>query len=162
MGPTALACEQRTSFASISRFGIDSALGPLGEDEVAVGLGRVGVLGVVAEAHQPAVDRAGLVLDGALEQQVAAGVGRRVVLEGAEVEHLVPVAEVDGEEVALRPGAGEQRFGAHAGVVAAERDGRGAQRRVAADVGALQADLPGRAGRAPAPTRSGPGRRRRR
>ena len=37
------------------------------------------------------------VLDRALEQQVAAGVRRGVVLQRAEVEHLVAVAEVDRE-----------------------------------------------------------------
>ena len=65
-----------------------------------------------------------------------------VVLQRAEVEHLVTVAEVDRGEVALRALAGEQRLGAKPGVRAAERDHRGAQRRVAAQVRALQCDLP--------------------
>ena len=41
------------------------------------------------------------VLHRALEQEVAAGVRRVVVLQRAEVEHLVAVAEVDRGEVAL-------------------------------------------------------------
>ena len=67
---------------------------------------------------------------------------RRVVLQRAEVEHLVAVAEVDGGEVALAALAVEPRLAAQARVVAAERDGRRAQRRVAPDVRALQRDLP--------------------
>ena len=68
---------------------------------------------------------------------------RGVVLEGPEVEHLALVAEVHREQVALRAGAFQQRLAAQPGVLAAERDRRGAQRRVAADVRSLQDDRPG-------------------
>ena len=67
---------------------------------------------------------------------------RGVVLQRAEVEHLRAVAEVDGEQVALAALAVEARLAAQPRVVAAERDGRRPQRRVAADVRALQRDLP--------------------
>jgi hypothetical protein len=66
-----------------------------------------------------------------------------VVLQRAEVEHLVAVAEVDGGEIALAALAVETRLAAQPRVVPAERDGRGPQRGVAADVRALQRDLPG-------------------
>ncbi len=83
-----------------------------------------------------------LILDRALEQQVAAGAGGVVVLERAEVEHLGVVAEVDGHEIALRVVAREQRLAAQSRVVAAERHRRRMQRGVSPDVGALQRDLP--------------------
>ena len=68
---------------------------------------------------------------------------RVVVLQRAEVEHLVAVAEVDRGEVALaRPSPIEQRLAAQPRVVAAQRDRRRPQRRVAAEVRALQRDLP--------------------
>ena len=101
-GPTVLACEHFTSLASISRLGIDSRVGALGEHEVAVGLERLRLLRVGPDADEARVHRLGGVLDRALEQQVAARVGRVVVLQRAEVEHLVTVAEVDGGEVGLR------------------------------------------------------------
>ena len=43
-----------------------------------------------------------------------------MVLEGAEVEHLVALAEVGGEEVAGGAPPDEPAVGAQAGVVAAE------------------------------------------
>ena len=46
--------------------------------------------------------------------------GARVVLEGAEVERLVALAEVGGEQVAGRAPADQAAVGADAGVVAAE------------------------------------------
>ena len=55
-----------------------------------------------------------------LNSEVAGGVGRGVVLEGAEVERLVAVAEVGGQQVAGRAAADEAAVGAEAGVVAAE------------------------------------------
>ena len=76
---------------------------------------------VLADLDEPGVDASGdRSLDRALEEQVAGRVGRRVVLEGAEVEHLVAVAEVGGEQVAGGAAADEAAVGAHAGVVAAE------------------------------------------
>ena len=50
-----------------------------------------------------------------------------MVLQRAEVVHLVALAEVDGDLLALGPLADEAGVGAHAGVVAAEGD-RGQQR----------------------------------
>ncbi len=113
------------------------------EDEVAVGLVRAGVLRGGTKPDQARVHGPGVVLDRAFEEEVAASVGRVMVLERPEVEHLVAVAEVDRQQVALAARAGDERFGAHPGVVAAEGDRRGPQRRVAADVGPLEADLPG-------------------
>ena len=83
-----------------------------------------------------------MVLDRALEQQIAARVRRAVVLEGAEVEHLFAVTEVDGGEVAVAALAVERRLAAQPCVVAAERDRGGTERRVAPDVRALERDLP--------------------
>ena len=41
--------------------------------------------------------------DRALEEEVAGRLRRDVVLQGAEVVHLVAVAEVDGQQVAASP-----------------------------------------------------------
>ncbi len=65
-----------------------------------------------------------MILDRALEQEVAPGVGRNVVLERAEVEHLVAVAEVDRCEVALAALGVEERLAPEARVVPTERDRR--------------------------------------
>ena len=94
------------------------------------------------QPHETRVHRTGVVLDRALEQQVAARARRVVVLERAEVEHLLAVAEVHRELVALGALAAEPRLAAQPGVVAAERDRRRAHGRVAADVGALEAEVP--------------------
>ena len=65
-----------------------------------------------------------------------------MVLEGAEVEHLGVVAEVDGHEIALRVVAREQRFAAQPRVVTAERHRRRVQGGISSDVGTLERDLP--------------------
>ena len=114
----------------------------LGEHEVAVGLERHRLLGVAPDADEARVHRLRGVLDRALEQEVAPRVGRVVVLQGAEVEHLVAVAEVDRREVGLGARSREQRLAAEARVGAAQRDHRRPERRVPAEVRALQRDLP--------------------
>ena len=115
---------------------------------------------VLRHPDQPGVDRAGAVAHRALEQQVARRVGRDVVLEGAEVERLVAVAEVGGEQVAGGAPAVEAAVGAHPGVVAAEAGQPGRRRSACASasmsrcrstrrpVELLHADVarPGRAG----------------
>ena len=68
--------------------------------------------------------------------------GRVVVLERAEVEHLLAVAEVHGELVALPTLTCEERFTAQARVVAAECDRRRLDGRVSSELGALEAEMP--------------------
>ena len=94
------------------------------------------------QVHETGVHRAGGVFDRALEQQVAARPRRVVILERAEVEHLFVVAEVHGELVALGGLTGEQCFTAQAGVLAAERDRRRLDGRVAPEVRALERERP--------------------
>ena len=65
-----------------------------------------------------------------------------MVLERAEVEHLLAVAEVHREEVALGALTVEAGLAAQARVVAAERDRGGRQPRVATEMRALQRDRP--------------------
>ena len=69
--------------------------------------------------------------------------GADVVLQGAEVVHLVALAEVDGQQPAAAALARQGRVGADPGVVAAEGDRRRRQRGVPADPAGLEADLPG-------------------
>ena len=134
----------------------------LRQHEVAVGLRRVRLLRGAPQVHETGVHRAGGVFDRALEQQVAARPRRVVILEGAEVEHLFVVAEVHGELVALGGLTGEQCLAAQAGVLAAERDRRRLDGRVAPEVRALERELTTCAGRAPAGRGSAGARHRRR
>ena len=138
-------------------------LGAFGEHEVAVGLERPRAADASGRMRiRPGVDRLRGVFDRTLEQEVAARVRRGVVLQRAEVEHLVPVAEVDRGEVALRRrrrraatrcAAGRTDRRARPPTTAGSRHDRGAH------AGARPATC---AGRAPAPTRTARGRCRRR
>ncbi len=92
-----LACEHRTSFASISRFGIDSASAPSVSTRLRLVWYAFAFCASGRRRTRPEYTDRAVVLDRALEQQVAAGVRRVVVLQRAEVEHLVAVAEVDRE-----------------------------------------------------------------
>ena len=136
----------------------------LGEHEVAVGLvrarpsGRRSRMRIEARVHRP-----GGVLDRALEQQVAARAAARRGPAGCG-------SRASGRRRRSRPRAGRSRrpgrsstrLAAQARVVAAERDRRRPQRRVATDVRALQRDAATCAGRAPAPRGSARARCRRR
>ena len=109
-------------------------LGPrvLGQLEVAVGLEGVGAPGLLPDPDEAGVDRPGVAAHRPLEQQVGGGVGRPVVLERAEVEVLVGLAEVGGQQVAGGAPALEAAVGAEPGVVAAEHRRRADQRGVLA------------------------------
>ena len=55
-----------------------------------------------------------------------------MILEGAEVEGLGPVTEIDGEQVTRRAPAGQGAVGAQPGGVATKGGGRGDQARLGA------------------------------
>ena len=93
---------QRTSLAPISRFGIESARAVPAQDQVAVLLVGVGLLRALVDLDQTGVDRAGAVLERALELQVAGRVRRLVQLPGVVVEELVAVGEEDAEHLGQR------------------------------------------------------------
>ncbi len=88
--------------------------------DVPVGLEGVGAAGGLGHPDQPGVHGSGAVAHRALEQQVAGGVGRHVVLEGAVVERLIAVPEVGGQEVAAGALPHQAAVGADPCVVAAE------------------------------------------
>ena len=90
---------------------VRDALGPrpLAQREVAVGLERRRAAGVLADLDQARVDAARLVLHGALEQQVARRVRGVVVLDRAEVVHLLTAGEVQGDLAGAAAGADEMR-----------------------------------------------------
>ena len=69
-----------------------------------------------------------------------------VVLDRAEVVHLLAAGEVQGDLAGAPAGPGDAGLGAHAGVVPAEGDGGQRGVRVAVADGLLVADLPGRLG----------------
>ncbi len=69
-----------------------------------------------------------------------------VVLDRAEVVHLLAAGEVQGDLTGAAAGTGDARLGAHTGVVPAEGDGGQRDRRVAVADGLLVADLPRRVG----------------
>src|SRR4051794_28673449 len=69
-------------------------VGRVREQEVAVLLVGVRLLGALLDADHPAPDRRGALAQGALEREVALGVRRHVLLEGVVVEVLRPVCEV--------------------------------------------------------------------
>ena len=63
-------------------------MGPLGQHQVVVGLEGPGPVSAVADVDETAVDRTGLVGHGPLEQQLALGPGRVVILESPEIVDL--------------------------------------------------------------------------
>ena len=87
-----------------------------------------------------------MVLDGALEEQIAGRVRRGVVLDRAEVVHLLAAGEVQSDLARAAACTGDPSLRAHAGVVAAEGDRRQRDGRVTVPDGLLMADLPGRLG----------------
>ena len=120
-------------------------LGPrvVGQLDDPVGLVRVRALAFVVDTDHAGVDGVGTVVERPLEQQVGRGVARFVRLEGAEVVHLVAVAEVQGRHAAGGATADEAAVEAIAGVVTAERDMGQTQRRLLADRGTHGAQLVG-------------------
>ena len=65
-----------------------------------------------------------------------------MVLQGAEVEHLVAAADVRGAEAAAPSRAGERRVGAEPRVASTERDGEAGEPPVRADGARLVRELP--------------------
>ena len=97
----------------------------------------------MVDTDHAGVDGVGTVVERPLEQQVGRGVARFVRLEGAEVVHLVAVAEVEGRHPAGGATADEAAIEAIAGVVAAERDMGQTERRFLTDRGAHGTQLVG-------------------
>ena len=101
------------------------------EDQVAVLLVGVGLLRAFGDLDQPGVDGAGVVLERALELQVAGGVRRLVELPGVVVEELVAVGEEDAEHLGQGVLPAQVRADRVLGELRAERDVQRVQRRVA-------------------------------
>ena len=80
--------------------------------------------------------------DGPLEQQVRGRVRGVVVLEGAEVEGLVALAEVGGQQLATRAASRHGAIGADARVAAAQPHQPGLEVCLLADPGHQRAELP--------------------
>ena len=132
----------------MSRFGTLSAQAPSLRVRLRLVWYACRALGVLADADEAGVDALGLVLHGTLEQQVAVRLGRDVVLQRAEVVHLVAVGVVQRDLLGGGALAHHAGVGAHPGVVAAERH-RGEQRGgVALAGGLLVTELPHGVGRA--------------
>ncbi len=91
------------------------------QQEVAVGLVRVGALRLGVHADQPAEDRAPRVLQRPLEEEVAGGVRRDVVLQRLVVEVLRPLRDVHAQHVHVRARRLELALHVRARQVAAER-----------------------------------------
>ena len=98
---------------------------------------------MLPDRDETGVHAAGPVLDRALEEQVARGVGSVVVLDDAEVVHLVAAGEVERDLLGRGPGTGRPGLGAHPGVVTPEGHGREADRGVSITRDELVAHLPG-------------------
>ncbi len=88
--------------AAISRFGIESARAVAAEHQVAVLLVGVGLLRAFGDLDQAGVDGAGLVLERALELQIAGRVRRLVQLPGVMIEELIAIGEEDAEHLGQR------------------------------------------------------------
>ena len=73
---------------------MESARALLVEDEVAVGLVTIRFLRAGRNIDHALPDRAALAFERTLEQQVAGGVGRKMVLLGIMVEMLVAICKV--------------------------------------------------------------------
>ena len=75
-------------------------LGFLAVDEIATGLVGVGEVGAFIDGNQTREDGAGGVVEGVFVEEVAAGVGGGVVLEGALIDDLGGGGQGDGDHVA--------------------------------------------------------------
>ena len=83
------------------------------------------------DADDAAIDGVRGARDSSLEQEVAVGLGGDVLLQRAEVVHLVAAAEVHGDEVAGSAGADELGVSAHPGVITTDGHGRRQERGLA-------------------------------
>src|SRR5215213_907377 len=85
------------------------------EDEVAILLIGVGLLGALFDLDQPRIDGTGIAFERALELEVAGAERRLVELPGVVIEELVTVAKIDAEHLSQRVLAaqvgGNRRFG---------------------------------------------------
>ena len=106
----------------------------LGQDEVAVGLVRVGAHGIRSDEHVADPDAACAgALQRALVEHVALGVGALVVQVDLALEVLAGVGVAEAEQLGARSGAGELDAGVHPHDAAAEADDDVAERGVALD-----------------------------
>src|SRR5690625_2207547 len=105
------------------------------EEEVAVRLVRVGLLGSLVNDDDPGVDRLAGVAHGALEQHVGTCVVGGMVLQGQLVVVLAFVSEVETEHLAVGARALETGLDLGAGGIGAHANGEALEAAVAAQVG---------------------------
>src|SRR5664280_1871668 len=93
-------------------------------------------------SDQSAVDRVRVVGDRPHEEQVAGGPWGEMILEGAEVEHLLVTSDEGGAELAGPRRAPEGRVGPKPGVPATQGHSKALQGRVGTDDTGLMGQLP--------------------